>query len=81
MMFVWESADIKPGRKYSKEGIGETWLIGYRAEISTGRRYVSVSLNDGLVTEPKTQKELAAELSEHGYVPAEFLGVMKGGAA
>lgn len=80
MKFIWESSDITPGQKYSREGIGETWMIGYRAEIANGRRYVSVSLNDGLVTEPKTQKELAIELSEQGYVPAEFLGIAKVGA-
>jgi hypothetical protein len=71
---IWEAEDIRPGRRYSKQHIKEIWLIGYRADADDYEaRYVSVSESDGMVTKPYTKEELAAILSEGGYVPINFL--------
>ena len=74
MKVIWESADIVAGRRYSREGLNDTWLIGYLSNETTEKRYVSISMSDGLVTLPKTKETLAYELTENGYVPVELLG-------
>lgn len=79
MKLIWEPEDIEPGRRYSRPSLGETWLIGYVVEVSSGTRhapearYVSVSLKDGLTTPPKTAEDLANELTLGMYLPLEYL--------
>jgi len=79
--FIWECADITPGRTYSRVGLGEDWLIGYRDDTSDDKlRYVSISLTDGLVTLPLDKETLAERLTNQGYVPCEFLAAATKGA-
>ena len=74
MKFIWEASDIKPGRKYGRADISERWMIGYLGALGGDKpRYVSVSTIDGMVTDASGREELARELTEHGYVPAEYL--------
>lgn len=71
MKVIWEPDDIKPGKRYSKPGIGEEWIIGYLSDAhpSNKTRYVSVSLSDGLVTEPLSKEDMARALTDQGYLP------------
>lgn len=71
MKVTWEADDITPGRRYSKPGIKEVWLIGYIPDVHGLKRYVSVSLNDGMVTDPCEQKNISK--STNGYLPCELL--------
>ena len=73
MKVIWEVKDITPGRRYSKEGIGEKWIIGYLADQNGAARYVSVSDQDGMVTASKTKEQMAIDLTECGYLPVEVL--------
>ncbi len=73
MKFQWETLDIKAARKYSRAGIKEVWMIGYLSNVHEDRRYVSVSMSDGMVTVPYSAEELAVNLTEGRYVPIEFL--------
>jgi hypothetical protein len=73
MKVTWEAEDIIPGRRYSKPGIKEIWAIGFLAYESTQERYVSVSNQDGMVTEPKFKENFAADLTEQGYLPVELI--------
>lgn len=73
MKFVWEESDIKPGRVYSKVGITEQWIIGYVPGLDSKSNRVHISLSDGMVLPPQTAEALAADLTEGGYVPLEYL--------
>lgn len=73
MKVTWEAEDITPGRRYSKPGIGEKWIIGYISDMNGQTRYVSVSEHDGMVTEPRTKERLAQVFTENGYMPVELL--------
>lgn len=73
MKVEWEPDDIIPGRRYGRNGLNEVWLIGYLAEANAPRKFVSISMFDGLVTRALTCEELAAELTHAGYVPVEIL--------
>jgi hypothetical protein len=73
MKVTWEADDIVPGRRYSKKGIGEKWIIGYLSDVAGEGRYVSVSDRDGLVTSPGTKEYLANALNEEGYLPVELI--------
>ena len=73
MKVTWEADDIKPGRRYSKPGIGEKWILGYISDMDGPARYVSVSDQDGMVTEPRTKEQVAQVLTENGYLPVELL--------
>lgn len=73
MKFIWEEKDVIPGRKYSRAGIQETWMIGYRAECESDKQYVSISLSDGMVTLPSSKEDLSITLSQLDYVPIEYL--------
>jgi hypothetical protein len=79
MKIIWEAQDITPGRSYSREGIGETWLIGYLSYEDSRACYVSVSQNDGLVTKPMTPEEMAGMLTREGYLPSEVLNALTQG--
>jgi hypothetical protein len=73
MKVIWETEDIKPGRRYSKEGIREKWTIGWLSDTDDETRYVSVSDQDGMVTKPRTKEQMAALLSSQAYLPVELL--------
>ena len=78
MKFIWETDDIQVGRKYSRPDITEVCLIGYLPSVdSFGPRFVSVSMDDGMVTEGSTGPEMAASLTRNNYVPVEFITAMK----
>ena len=73
MKVTWEAGDIRTGRLYGKVGAGEMWMIGYVVNVSGINGYVSVSMNDGMVTEQKTKEEMAKTLTECGYLPKEIM--------
>lgn len=73
MKVIWEEKDITPGRRYTKEGIGEKWIVGYLSGALGDARYVSVSDQDGMVTEPRTKEQIAQILTDNGYLPVELL--------
>ena len=78
MKFIWEPDDIQVGRKYSRPDITEEWLIGYLPSVDrVGPRFVSVSMDDGMVTEGSTANELSASLTRNNYVPVEFIAAIK----
>lgn len=68
MKVIWEAEDIKPGVRYSRESIGEIWMIIRNpAEDQT---YLSVSLADGVVGGLPMTKDLKAKtLTECEYMP------------
>lgn len=73
MKVTWEAKDIWPGRRYSKPGIGEQWILGYISDMDGPARYISVSDRDGMATDPRTKEQIAQLLTEHGYLPVELL--------
>lgn len=73
MRVIWEASDIQCGRRYSKAGIGEKWIIGYIPSMTGEARYVSVSDQDGMVTEPRAREQIAQILTENEYLPVELL--------
>ena len=75
MKVIWKAEDIVPGRRYSKEGIKEEWIIGYLSNNYGDNRYVSISDQDGMVTAGTDKESLAARLTEGGYIPVELLKV------
>lgn len=73
MKIIWEEGDITPGRRYSKVGLGENWIIGFLQDAMRDARYVSISDRDGMVTLPCTKQEMAVMLTREGYLPVELL--------
>jgi hypothetical protein len=73
MRITWEEKDIRAGLRYGKSSIRERWIIGYIASSTQEKRWVSVSLMDGMVTPAHSQHELAISLTESGYVPEALL--------
>lgn len=74
MRVIWEAEDIVVGRRYSKPGLDEEWIIGFIGGMGGPIRYVSISDQDGMVTGPKSKEEIALDLTEAGYLPVELLG-------
>ena len=78
MKVVWEDADIVVGRRYTKPGTNEVWLIGYRVDIEPQdqtkgpKRFVQISLNDGMCCCDATAADIALALTHQGYVPLEL---------
>jgi hypothetical protein len=77
---AWQAEDIKPGRRYTKKGTEEVWIIeemfviGYHNSDEYKSCYVSVSENGGRVASlPYTKEEMAAILNENEYVPVDIL--------
>jgi hypothetical protein len=74
MKVQWEEKDIRAGQRYGKPTIRERWIIGYDPSLLPHeKRWVSVSLSDGMVLRAHTQQELAVSLTESGYVPEALL--------
>ena len=73
MLITWEPKDIKPGVRYSKPGISEVLMIGYRPDLDSVHHFVAVSLADGLVTPACTAKGMAESLNANEYTPIELI--------
>lgn len=74
MKVIWEADDIQAGRRYGKRDVAERWMIGYKSgTYGFSRIWFSVSLADGMITAGKLAIELAASLSQDGYLPEELL--------
>jgi hypothetical protein len=74
MKVTWDEKDIRAGLRYGRATIRERWIIGYDPTLPAGeKRWVSVSLQDGMVTRAQTAHELAVSLTESGYVPEALL--------
>lgn len=70
MRVIWHETDIRPGIRYGSATIKEQWMIGYLAESSANeKRWVSISLMDGMVTAAQTAQDLAISLTQSGYLP------------
>lgn len=73
MKFIWEEQDIEVGKRVTKPGTNEVWIIGYITNPTVDSiKNVLVSLNDGMVAGPQTIPEITRWLNE-GYVPEELL--------
>lgn len=80
MRVTWEEKDIRAGLRYGKATIRERFIIGYDPSLPAGeKRWVSVSLADGMVTRAQSAHELAVSLTESGYVPESLLTKSTGG--
>ena len=73
MKCIWEEKDIRTGRRYSRPGLGEDWIIGYLSAADNDRRYCSISTADGLVTAPRSKREFADHLTKEDYLPVELI--------
>lgn len=83
MKFIWEAEDIKPGRYYYRNDKGHGADLGYLASVTHkigfsteakgdgdgDRRYVAISMTDGLVCPCQTKQEFAEMLNEGKYIP------------
>lgn len=72
MKVTWEPKDIQCGRKYTREGMAETWMIGFLATEEGAARYVSISNQDGMVTKAETKEAMAELLTKNEYLPTEI---------
>lgn len=73
MRVSWEEADVTPGRQVGKATIRERLLIGFLAAEHGEKRFVVVSLADGMTQPAMTRGELATWLTEGGWMPATLL--------
>jgi hypothetical protein len=73
MKIEWEESDITCGRRVSSPSGKETFLIGYAASTASQKRFVTVSLLDGMVTDLKTKLEVAKVLNDGKLIPIELL--------
>lgn len=73
MIVIWEEKDVIVGRKFVSRGASEIWMIGYIPTIAGECKYVLISLNNGMVTEPKLKCELAVTLNNNNSLPVELV--------
>lgn len=73
MKVAWQPQDIRPGRQFGSEHSKERFIIGYVPSAEHPLKYATVSLSDGMVGHSGTKCDMAAYLTEHGYLPAELL--------
>lgn len=73
MRVSWEEADVKPGQQVGKATIRERLLIGFLAAEAGDKRFVVVSLSDGMTQPAMKRGELATWLTEGGWMPASLL--------
>ena len=69
MKVVWSPSDVRGGRLVTKPDTREVWMIGYHGSLE---ETCLVSQSDGLVTEFKSQADLATSLTKDGLVPKEL---------
>lgn len=74
MKVIWEPKDIQCGRKYTREGLSETWMIGFLSTEEGAARYVSISDQDGMITRAETKESMAELLTKNDYLPREICG-------
>lgn len=72
MKAIWFAEDIITGQRYFKPGTKEVWIIGYRPDLDGVTRFVSISLEDGMVTSPETREQIAECLTKNEYLPIEL---------
>ena len=73
MKVTWQEEDIITGRRYGKPGCNETWAIGYLSWVNINQAYVSISNQDGMVSEATSKQGLAEYLNKFGYLPIELI--------
>ena len=79
MKAIWEEDDIIAGRRYTIPETNEVWLIGYRVDIEPQdqpkgpKKFVQISLNDGMCCCEATAADIARTLTYQGYLPLEFI--------
>ena len=82
MKFIWEEKDIKGGLRVTKEGIKETWIIGWFPVYKADPRFVLVSLSYGMVDHNYksnetvtgyTRAEMAEMLTKDDYISEDAL--------
>ncbi len=73
MRVSWEESDVKCGQQVGKATIRERLLIGFLAAEAGEKRFVVVSLSDGMTQPAMKRSELAAWLTEGGWMPAALL--------
>lgn len=76
MKITWEAKDIKVGLLYSKPGVREKWMIGYRYDEHSNRQIVSISMDDGFVTHSTTEEDLARLLTTEVYWPMSLIDAL-----
>lgn len=76
MKLIWEEKDIVVGKRYGRYDIGEKWMIGYLPS-EDDCRYVSISMDDGMVTNPMTLKDFVTSLNKDNYIPEDILPFIK----
>lgn len=76
MKLIWETKDVRGGRKVCLPGPGtEQWLIAYHPSTDKIIRngYSLVSLRDGLIMSlPDDAAAIVTMLNQHAYVPTEW---------
>lgn len=80
MRFIWEESDIQVGRKISKIGIQETWMIGYLPAKGSQEHYTLVSMSDGMVAQEQglSVPDLLVLLNKDCMLPTEILNLYLG---
>ena len=73
MRITWEEGDVQPGKQIGKPTIRERLLIGFLAAEVGEKRFVVVSMSDGMTQPAMKRGELAAWLTEGGWSPAVLL--------
>lgn len=88
MKYIWEESDIEVGRYFylanNSKNVdslaGSTYKIGF-LQIENGpideKRYVSISIADGMVWGPFDKSEFAEMLNKNSYIPAKHNKLLK----
>jgi hypothetical protein len=71
---IWHKDDIKGGTQYSREQIGEVWIIT-RCPLNYDM-FRSVSLADGLTTCPLDADAMADQLTSESYMPLSVMNAL-----
>lgn len=77
MKVIWETEDIKVGRRFGHPACAERGIIGYDPrEEDTQSKYVLVSLSDGMIIcAPTTKFLITKQLNDEDYQPDELLQI------
>jgi hypothetical protein len=65
-------------RTFTPDGWTAKWTqkIGYNPALGA-KKYVLIAITDGMITKPRTAKELAAALNEDGLIPMPHSWLIK----
>lgn len=72
MKVEWEAEDIVMGRRVTRYRGDEVYMLGYQGFLGP-KRYVLVSLSDGMTSECYTRVQLAEQLNSGGLKPLEVV--------